>query len=160
MPALIANDGPIAGTRFEIVGADVYVGREGQDITADDPEMSRRHACLRTSGGTVTIEDLGSLNGTYVNGERIDVAAVLSDGDVVRLGKTSFSFEGRESEPTVEHDIRSGVPLEPFGAYAAPTVTVRGRRRGAASRMLVPELVTIVAVVSTAVALALYFGLR
>jgi pSer/pThr/pTyr-binding forkhead associated (FHA) protein len=63
--------------------ATVDAGRLG-----DDPELSRRHATVtRGPGGELTIEDLGSANGTFVNDERISEPRVLQPGDVVRLGQ-------------------------------------------------------------------------
>jgi pSer/pThr/pTyr-binding forkhead associated (FHA) protein len=84
MPSLIFLAGPLAGRRVE-VHAEVVVGRdEGVGLVVDDPEISRRHATLRPSGDAVEIEDLGSLNGTYVNGGRIATRVLLTPGDVVR----------------------------------------------------------------------------
>lgn len=161
MPALIARDGPLEGRRFD-VSQEHYIGREDQAITVDDPGVSRRHAALRVSGEVVTIEDMGSLNGTFVNGNRIDAPAMLLHGDVVRVGATSFEFEG-SSVPvgaTVAMPApRVEAPDLPFGAYATGNVAGHSRRK-VASRQLLPELIAIVAIVFTAVALVLYFGLR
>ncbi len=63
------------------------IGREGTDIVAADPEVSRRHAAIREHGGGVAIEDLGSTNGTFVNGERVERSR-LHDGATVRVGNT------------------------------------------------------------------------
>ena len=55
----------------------------------DDPEISRRHARLvRGESGELTVEDLGSSNGTFVNGDRLQAVRTLQVGDVVRMGKT------------------------------------------------------------------------
>jgi FHA domain-containing protein len=62
------------------------IGREGCDITLGDPDVSRRHAEIQISNGDIVINDLGSTNGTFVNGERIDQPRSLSDGDEVRIG--------------------------------------------------------------------------
>src|SRR4051795_7574384 len=70
------------------------IGREGCDVNLMDPEVSRRHAAIRDQGGSLGIEDLGSTNGTYVNGTRITVLTVLNDGDEVRLGNTVWSIRG------------------------------------------------------------------
>ena len=161
VPALIASNGPLRGQRFE-VDADVYVGREGEGITLDDLEVSRRHAVLRSSQETVTIEDLGSRNGTFVNGNRIDSVTTIGHGDVVKLGATSFDVDISPGDPgltVVSTTPRVQAPAEPFGAYAAADVTSR-RRRKVASRQLAPELVSVFAVVATAAALILYFALR
>jgi predicted component of type VI protein secretion system len=62
------------------------IGREGCDITLGDPDVSRRHAEIQVSNGDILISDLGSTNGTFVNGERIDQPRTLKDGDEVRIG--------------------------------------------------------------------------
>jgi predicted component of type VI protein secretion system len=62
------------------------IGREGCDITLGDPDVSRRHAEIQISNGDISINDLGSTNGTFVNGERIDQPRSLRDGDEVRIG--------------------------------------------------------------------------
>jgi pSer/pThr/pTyr-binding forkhead associated (FHA) protein len=64
------------------------IGREGCDISLGDPDVSRRHAAIRLEGDAVTIEDLGSTNGTFVNGERIGAPRQLRDGDEVQIGVT------------------------------------------------------------------------
>ena len=70
------------------------LGREACEIVLPDPEVSRRHAALRAAGADVAIEDLGSLNGTFVNDRRIDEPTVLAAGDSVRLGNTVLRVEG------------------------------------------------------------------
>ena len=89
------------------VEADLLIGRaaEGSEgRLGDDPEISRRHArASRGADGELTIEDLGSVNGTLVNGERIDAPRTLHLGDVVRMGQTVLTVtdvSGRAPEPT------------------------------------------------------------
>jgi pSer/pThr/pTyr-binding forkhead associated (FHA) protein len=62
------------------------IGREGCDIVFSDPDVSRRHAAIQVIRGEVSIEDLGSTNGTYVNGDRIDERRQLGNGDEVKIG--------------------------------------------------------------------------
>ena len=71
------------------------VGREGCDVNIDDSEVSRRHAAIRREGDAVVIEDLGSTNGTFVNGERISGSQSLSEGDEVRFGATVWRLQAR-----------------------------------------------------------------
>jgi DNA-binding winged helix-turn-helix (wHTH) protein len=59
-------------------------------IRFDVPGVSRRHACISVEGANVTVEDLGSQNGTYVRGEKISGRAPLGDGDELRLGPVSM----------------------------------------------------------------------
>jgi hypothetical protein len=83
---LLVRQGPLAGREVPVADQ-VIVGREG-DFRIDDPEISRRHALLRLVDGSLVIADLGSLNGTWVNGWRITSATLLSPGDHVALGRT------------------------------------------------------------------------
>ncbi len=75
--------------RAIVVAEQTSVGRDvGVDLILPDPEISRRHAVFRLDGETLEVEDLGSLNGTWVNGERIAGAVRLAPDDVVKLGAT------------------------------------------------------------------------
>ena len=89
---LVVRRGPNAGARFLLDQDVTTAGRHpDSDIFLDDVTVSRRHARVERDGGTFTIRDVGSLNGTYVNKERID-AAVLADGDEVQVGKFRLAF--------------------------------------------------------------------
>jgi hypothetical protein len=148
----------IRGQRIEL-GAELSVGREGQQLNVEDLEVSRRHALVRSTQGVVTIEDLGSRNGTFVNEHRIEAPTMLRPGDVIRIGTTSFELEG-VPDPHVAAPS-AHIPVDPFGSLGEASVAAGSRRRTAvASRQLLPELVTIFAVVATAIALVLYFALR
>lgn len=86
----------VDGERYPLMGAITILGRDdAADIILDDPGISRRHSELRvTTDGphtVTTIRDLGSTNGTYVNGERI-TSEHLTDGDRVTVGRTSITF--------------------------------------------------------------------
>ena len=82
-----------AATRFAVVRGDNILGREGAGVLAlDSPTISRRHARLTVGADTATVEDLGSKNGTYVNGTRVTSSMVVADGDVVRVGELVFTF--------------------------------------------------------------------
>ncbi|MDQ3067633.1 MAG: MMPL family transporter, partial [Actinomycetota bacterium] len=91
----------------------------------DDPEISRRHAALRPVSGSVEIEDLDSLNGTWVNEERIGGSVRLSPGDAVRVGQTLIEVQ-REAPP-----VRSETPApsgDTLGAAPTTRATTGGRR--------------------------------
>ena len=75
---------------------ELILGREqgSADLVIDDPGVSRRHARVLADGGGVIVEDLGSSNGTYVNGERISGPVELGAGDEVQVGATVLGVEG------------------------------------------------------------------
>jgi predicted component of type VI protein secretion system len=184
MPALVVRSGPLAGRRVE-VGAELVLGREHADVTLDDEEVSRRHALVRPVPGGLEVEDLGSLNGTWVNGARIERAARLAPGDELRVGTITLAVEAgpaaapaTKSAPAAEaappapaagEADRAGTPVPAgpaapaappmprLGAFAPPP---RPRRRSVASRRLTPTLLSFGAVIVTAVALLVYFAGR
>jgi pSer/pThr/pTyr-binding forkhead associated (FHA) protein len=85
-------EGPDTGKSFDLSGA-TTVGRDpGAGIAIDDSDASRNHASLAVDGTTVTVEDLGSTNGTFVNGERLSAARTLSPTDKLRIGTTVFEL--------------------------------------------------------------------
>ncbi|MDQ4095582.1 MAG: FHA domain-containing protein, partial [Actinomycetota bacterium] len=90
--SLNGKTGAVAGRRIEVNGP-MVIGREDADITIEDPEISRRHAEVRPAGDRIEIEDLGSTNGTFVNGERITRPYTLSEGDFVRVGQSELELE-------------------------------------------------------------------
>ena len=87
---LVVTAGNAIGRRLDLAD-ELVIGRraEGDGRLGDDPRLSRRHARVtRSASGEVTIEDLGSANGTFVNGERVRERRVLTVGDVIRIGST------------------------------------------------------------------------
>ena len=84
--------GPDKGRRFELPDAPALIGRESRQLPLTDNTVSRRHAELFPRGGEWIIKDLGSANGSYVNGVRVDQTHVLKLGDQVRVGKTILVF--------------------------------------------------------------------
>ncbi len=97
---LVITAGAQAGRRLALLD-ELVIGRavSGEGRLSDDQELSRRHARVqRDAGGRLGIEDLGSANGTFVNGERLHERRVLQPGDVVRVGSTTLQFltTGRE----------------------------------------------------------------
>jgi pSer/pThr/pTyr-binding forkhead associated (FHA) protein len=84
---LRVDHGPNAGSRFLLDGDLTTVGRHpSSDIFLDDVTVSRKHAEFLRDGRSFSVRDVGSLNGTYVNRERID-ASPLATGDEVQVGK-------------------------------------------------------------------------
>ena len=96
------------------------IGREGCDINIADPEVSRNHATLRSEGGAVAIEDLGSTNGTYVNGERISGLRTLAEGDEVRLGNTVWKLQAAAQKTAVADAPAAPAPPQVTAARQVP----------------------------------------
>ena len=81
------------GRRIPLQPGENILGREDDGIRIDSPTVSRRHARISVSGGDALLEDLGSKNGTFVQGVRVLAAPVpLTDGDEVRTGSVVFRF--------------------------------------------------------------------
>jgi pSer/pThr/pTyr-binding forkhead associated (FHA) protein len=95
-PALIVRSGGgRTGETFLLEGDETTIGRSPEcDIFLDDVTVSRRHAIVRRGSGGLEIEDLGSLNGTYLNRKRIESPARLSDGNELQIGKYRLTFLG------------------------------------------------------------------
>jgi pSer/pThr/pTyr-binding forkhead associated (FHA) protein len=91
-PLLVVRNGPNEGARFSLSANDSVIGRHPDStICLDDVTVSRRHAHLEQADGQVVLRDLGSLNGTYVNQERIEEIA-LRHGDEVQIGRYRMVF--------------------------------------------------------------------
>ena len=90
---LVIASGLTAGTRFELVAEITAVGRhENSNLLLDDVSVSRHHAVFtRTGSGRITLRDLNSLNGTYVNGARVE-ETTLHSADEVQIGKFKLVF--------------------------------------------------------------------
>lgn len=89
---LVVQKGPGAGSRFLLDQDVVNAGRHpDSEIFLDDVTVSRRHAVFHRSGADFTVSDVGSLNGTYVNRDRIEKVQ-LKDGDEVQIGKFRLVF--------------------------------------------------------------------
>lgn len=90
---LVVQRGPDLGARFLLDQDQTIAGRHpAVDIFLDDVTVSRRHAQFGRARTRFTVRDLGSLNGTYLNGARIDDETTLADGDEVQVGKFKFTF--------------------------------------------------------------------
>ncbi|MGB8651824.1 MAG: FHA domain-containing protein [Mycobacteriales bacterium] len=89
---LVVKRGPNAGSRFLLDADLTTAGRHPEsDIFLDDVTVSRRHAEFAREEGGFVLRDVGSLNGTYLNRERIEAAA-LAGGDEVQIGKYRLVF--------------------------------------------------------------------
>ena len=89
---LVVTRGPNSGSRFALDQPVVTAGRHPDSVIfLDDITVSRRHAEIRVEDGSLLVRDVGSLNGTYLNRERIEQGE-LHDGDTVQVGKFKLVF--------------------------------------------------------------------
>lgn len=179
MPTLKVTSGPAAGRSLPIEG-DVVIGREGADLTIEDQELSRRHAVVRPAAGGVEIEDLGSTNGTIVDGRRIDSPVTVTTGATLELGGSRIAIElaapdttrmrdqpvAAVDQPTRARDVappppRPAPPAEPAreapSAGAEPPPEAPAEPRSPRSRLLIVGGV-LVALVVLGVGAALVLG--
>jgi hypothetical protein len=90
--ASLTEEGP-SGSAYALLAEEQSIGRDATNtIAITDGSISGRHAVIRRTPQGFQLEDLGSRNGTYVNGERLTEPQLLADNDIVRLGKVVFTF--------------------------------------------------------------------
>ncbi len=125
LATLSVQQGPLTGQQFSITQPSVTIGRTvGNDIVINDSEVSRHHVRITWNGQQFIIEDLGSTNGTFVNGVRITTPQPLVPGASLRLGTLDLRFQSSlaaaVSEP-VTH-VSMPVPQQPVPApvYSPP----------------------------------------
>ncbi|MEA2133448.1 MAG: hypothetical protein QOC68_1357 [Solirubrobacteraceae bacterium] len=202
MATLVITSGQLQGRRIE-VSRELVIGRENVDIEIEDVELSRRHVAVRPTEGGLEVEDLGSRNGTRVDGTRIDGPTRIRHGAVLSVGVTTFTVDAppveaapaapaipdagetrahvpqgtvvgqaprpaarertrpgdspppRRRQPAPAAQAASAETAQPFGRYQA---SGSRRRRKAATRLWLPQVLTYAAVVGTAAGLVLYFA--
>ena len=118
--ALVVKEGPLAGQRLEL-GGEVVLGREGDPVEIDDQQLSRRHAVVRPVADGFEVEDLGSLNGTFVNDQRIEAPTPLAGGDMIKVGQTVLEVELARVPASVGATVQT--PVETAAAVAPTTAT-------------------------------------
>lgn len=92
IPTLRLRTGPNAGKVYDLRTA-LRLGRHPyNEVSVDDPAVSRYHCWITFEEGQAQVEDLASANGTYLNGERVAKRLALKPGDTIRLGATEFLF--------------------------------------------------------------------
>ena len=128
---LVVRRGPQPNQVYELNKDIVTLGRDiTNDITINDPEVSRHHLRLTRGGGGFTLEDLGSTNGTFVNGQRLTGARPLRTGDMIGLGETvTLAYDashaaapayGEEPGPGVTAPGASSRAPSPYAPQQAP----------------------------------------
>lgn len=133
---LICTAGPKAGSEFPLAGEQLVVGRAAEaDISIPDTSVSRRHVEVRKVGGGWAVNDLGSGNGTELNGQKILEETPLRNGDVLTLGDTELSFVDEADNATDRHSlpvrrpasVPSALPVRRGSSASAPVRPVSRR---------------------------------
>ncbi len=140
VPIVIAQTGPAAGQRWALTKSELTIGREpDNDIVIPDRQVSRTHARLLRTPDGFELEDLGSKNGTHLNGQPVQGRVRLQDGDLIQVALVArLAYVG--SEATVP--LQAGSPLASVLAQAeAQPRPAAGRLRldSAARRVWVGE---------------------
>ncbi|MFO0892187.1 MAG: ATP-binding protein [Isosphaeraceae bacterium] len=134
MASLFVIQGADQGRRFEFTSSAVALGRDNSNaIRLHDTEVSRRHAELRQEEGAYRVVDLGSANGTFLNGQLIDQGA-LHSGDRLQLGQTVMLFTEGASNP--RRDLTARVDLLSRSSPDDRSAILRSIPSGEGSRVL------------------------
>ncbi len=119
---LIVRTGPAPGTVFDLTKDVTMIGRDvTNEVVLGDAEVSRQHARLTRTPGGFVLEDLGSTNGTFVNGERLVAPRVLNPGDLVAFGENvtlTFDAVAPEAAATVASTAAKAEPAPPAAEVA------------------------------------------
>ena len=90
---VVAAMGHEPGTTFEVGDGATFGRSDGADIRVDDPFASSAHARIFARGGHMYLEDMGSTNGTYLNGRQLKTAERLKPADTIRIGDSEYRYE-------------------------------------------------------------------
>ena len=120
----VMRSGPTPGETFPLEGDQLVIGRDASNsIAINDAEISRKHSRLLFQGGKYVLEDLGSTNGTFVNGQRLAGPVVLKPGDVVSLGEQivlMYDAINQDTGATIASPRQSARVTPPPAQAAAP----------------------------------------
>jgi len=123
-PLLIAQTGPLEGQRWIIKG-DIIIGRDDScNVVIQNRQVSRYHARFVTLPQGIQLEDLGSKNGTHINGQEVMEPIMLQDGDVVQIAFAQ-QFIYMSSDSTIPLEL----PLEPPKEFVSVTKLLRLEKR-------------------------------
>ena len=118
---LIVVEGPWRGAEIDLEGEQVRIGRDADcEVALPDTALSRQHIAFRRSDDGWTVEDLGSRNGTELNGTRLERAAVLRRGDRVAAGRNVFVFETTPSAVVGGEGATTTIMARPGGETGDP----------------------------------------
>ena len=117
----VMRSGPTPGVTFPLEGDQLTIGRDASNgVAINDAEISRKHSRLSFQGGKYVLEDLGSTNGTFVNGQRLSGPVVLKPGDVVSLGEQIVLMYDAINQDAGATVAASRKAVHPPPAYSPP----------------------------------------
>jgi DNA-binding winged helix-turn-helix (wHTH) protein len=138
-PSLVAQAGPLNGLRWTLKG-DIIIGRDDScHVVIQNRQVSRYHARFINLAHGIQLEDLGSKNGTHVNGQEITEPIILQDGDVIQIAFAQ-QFLYLSSDSTIPLDIPSSNINEVMATPRLLRVDKRSRRVWIGSDELLPPL--------------------
>lgn len=133
---LVMRVGPSPGKIFSLSQNEIILGRDiDNEIVINDAEISRRHTRLLIQEGGYVVEDLGSTNGTFVNGKKISGPHVLEPGQTIRMGENvtlSYEVAGYDPDATIASG-QAAAPPPPPAARPAPAAQPAASKPPAAS---------------------------
>jgi hypothetical protein len=136
LPILVAQTGPLSGQRWQIE-SQIVIGRDATcELVIVDRQVSRYHARIERTPEGVVLEDLGSKNGTFCNGDRIEDPVLLKDGDLIQVALVQhFAFMISDATMPLDTDV---LPMEkPRGRLY---LEIRSRRVWVGGNEVVPPL--------------------
>jgi pSer/pThr/pTyr-binding forkhead associated (FHA) protein len=141
----VMRSGPTPGVVFPLEGEQLTIGRDSTNgVAINDSEVSRKHSRLMFQGGKYVIDDLGSTNGTFVNGQRLAGPVVLKAGDVVSLGEQivlMYDAINADAGATVmsrKSAVPSAPPVQSYAPPPAPAYSSAPQAAGGQKRNMTP----------------------
>ena len=112
MHRLVVNPGKPEAWEIQLKPGANYLGRgDASDFQIPDASVSTRHCQIIVSGTSVSIQDLGSTNGTFINGQQLTGEAILKSGQIIRLGQVEMRLEDAEPGSVRTLAVRSALEL-------------------------------------------------
>ncbi len=135
MPSLVFLAGPIAGRRYKLADGEYVIGRRSDcQIFVPDMRVSRQHARLWKEGDGWTLEDLGSNNGTFVNGVKVQQGTILRHDDEIMIANNRIRVEARDApEPRTGEGAAAVTIVDTSGASSI----IRSREEAGSGRMAI-----------------------
>jgi class 3 adenylate cyclase len=135
LPAVVIREPGRAPLCLVVRGPAIEVGRDCRGVLLTDPQISRRHLALHAASGVVYVTDLGSTNGTRVDGDPIAGARLLAPGQVVQLGATTIVLLPDPPDLTAPDTVAAPSPALTIVVSELDDANHRGLDLGASSRL-------------------------